>query len=155
MESNQTNIETTIFSFSELVDLTSRLGAIINEETNLLRQMKVSSIKDLQIEKHKIAALLEKQQRALKGNPAIRSALTEAEKETLRYIAGDFDAILQTYQRELFKAQQVNQIIIDRINDTVKQHVEKERTYNARGVKHNSGMELARNTPAIKFNQNI
>ena len=155
METNQTNMETTIFSFSELVDLTRRLGAIINEETNLLRQMKVSSIKDLQIEKHKIAALLENQQRALKGNPAARSALTEAEKETLRYIAGDFDAILQNYQRELFKAQQVNQLIIDRINDTVKQHVEKDRTYNARGTKHNTGMELARNTPAIKFNQNI
>jgi hypothetical protein len=151
----ESKTEALAFNFNELVELTRSLSNIITEETALLSQMKISAIRELQVTKHQIAAALEKQQRALKGNPEVRAALTEAEKETLRYIAGNFDATLQNYQRELFKAQQVNQIIIDKINDTMKQHVEKNRTYNATGMKHNTGMELARNTPAIKYNQNI
>ena len=145
----------TVYDFGKLVSLTKRLTEIVNAEAELLRKMKIDDLRAFQAEKNDIALELEKQQHCIKGSAEIRASLTEEQRYTLKHIALEFDSALQLYQRELFKAQSVNKMIIDKITDVVREQVEKNRTYNSYGSTRLSGTELARNTPALKINQQI
>ncbi len=147
--------ENVTFDFPLLVDLTRQLTDIVRQETALLRAMKISDLREFQSAKHNISSALEKQQDLIKGNAEIRDSLSPDQKSTLRMAAGEFDEALQQYQRELLKAQSVNQLVMEKIMEAMKEHVEKNQPYNGSGNRNLSGTELARNTPAMKFNQQI
>ncbi len=143
------------FSLDILIVLSRKLTALIVKETNFLRQMKISEIGKLQDEKHMVATILERQQRFLKSDPSIRTNLSADDKTILRQVATEFDAAIHDYQQQLFKAQKVNSMIIEKMVDIVKDHVTKNRSYNNKGTKVANGTELAQNTPAIKYNAQV
>lgn len=141
------------FDFELLVSLTSKLTALIAEETQCLKLMKISGIAALQAEKNIVAGELEKQQRALRSSPDNRASLSDEQKATLKAAAIEFDGAIQSYQAELYKAKKVNELIIGKMLEIVNEHVMKNRPYGSSGAKTMSGMELAKNTPAMKFNE--
>ena len=123
MSQANNNLANDKFDLEQLVTLTKELTAVITEETEFLKLMQISSIADLQIKKHAIAAELEKQQRALKENPEIKASLSDETKLELKTLALEFDAALQTYQKQLFKAKKINQMIIAKMMELVNDHV--------------------------------
>lgn len=143
------------FSLTELLVLTRRLTQLVIEEASLLKQMKVSEVASIQIEKNAVATVLEKQQKLLRENAELRASLTDSDKAALKEVAVEFDSAIQNYQRELFKARKVNELVIGKMVDALQEHVNKNRAYNKNGNKSMDGTELANNTPAIKFNAQV
>ncbi len=140
------------FNFELLVALTGKLTALIVKEAESLKQMRISEITALQQEKNTIAGNLERQQLALRNDPEIRNNLTDEQKTQLKQVAVEFDEAIQTYQTELYKAKKVNEMVIGKMVEIVKDHIMKNRSYSANGTKNMSGTELAKNTPALKYN---
>lgn len=143
------------FSLNVLVALTRKLTELVTRESDLLKQMKVSEIALLQKEKNEVAGLLEKQQNYLKSDASTRDNLSHSDRALLKKVAVEFDESIKVYQQELFKAQKINELVIGKMVDVLKDHVLKNRSYNRRGTKISSGMELAMNTPALKFNSQV
>lgn len=140
------------FNFALLVELTTKLTGLINQETESLKVMRISEIAAIQDEKNSVASSLEKQQAALRSDPAVRNSLTEEQKAELKASAVKFDEAIQSYQQELFKARKVNELVINKMVEIVKEHVVKNRSYGRNGSQNISGTELAKNTPALKYN---
>ena len=140
------------FNIELLTALTSKLTGLMNKETQAMKLMRISEIALLQQEKNEIAAALEKQQFALRSNQENRADLTEEQKTLLKQAAVEFDTAIQSYQEELYKAKKVNEMVINKIVEIVKDHIMKNRSYGANGAKSLSGTELAQNTPALKYN---
>ena len=140
------------FNFELLVSLTGKLTSLINKESASLKIMKISEIAGVQAEKNAVAAELEQQQSFLRENLEVRASLTIEQKTILKQAAIEFDAAIQTYQEELFKAKKVNEMIIGKMVEIVKDHVIKNRSYGRNGSQDLSGTELAKNTPALKYN---
>jgi hypothetical protein len=143
------------FDAKYLGSLTQELADILRQETLILKTMRITEIKPLLIRKQEIALAMEKQRELLHSAPELIAELTNPEKENLRVVAADYDNAVQDYQVELFKAQRVNALIIQNLAEQVRSHVQQNRGYNRAGVQNLSGTELARNTPAIKFNEKI
>ena len=143
------------FDAKYLGTLTQELAAILRQESVILKTMRISEIKDILTRKQEIALEMEKQRALLHDSPELITALSEEEKNNLRAIAADYDAAMQEYQIELYKAQRVNALIIHKLAEYVRDHVQQNRAYTRAGTQNLSGMELARNTPAIKFNEKI
>jgi hypothetical protein len=136
-------------------DLTRELTQILIKETEMLKNLQIQDIKPLLNRKQAISLELEKQRALLLGNTELLKSVSADEKEYLRSIASDYDLAMVTYQEQLFKTQKVNSMLIHQIAEYIKDHVQHNRAYTNRGSKEISGMELARNTPAIKFNEQI
>lgn len=143
------------FDAKYLGNLTQELSAILKQEAAILRTMRVADIKPLLSRKQEIALEMEKQRAILHSCPEMINELNTEEKDWLRAIAAEYDAIMQEYQIELFKAQRVNALIIQNLAEQVRDHVQVNRGYNRAGTQNLSGTELAKNTPAIKFNEQI
>ena len=143
---------TRTFDLTTLLDLTNKLTALVTSETEFLKQMKVSEVAKLQLEKNNVAAALEKQQSALREDVAAKDALTVEQKAELKAAAQSFDTAITKYQEALFKARKVNELVIGKMVELVKDHVMKDRAYSRNGSRMLVGKELAKNTPAIKFN---
>jgi hypothetical protein len=143
------------FNPEYLGSLTSELAGILRQETEILKTMRIADIKPLLARKQEIALEMEKQRELLHLNPELISSVTAEQKYNLKKIASDYDMAMQDYQVELFKAQRVNAAIIHKLAEYVRDHVQQSRGYNKSGTKNMSGMELAKNTPAIKYNESI
>jgi hypothetical protein len=144
-----------IFDANTMAALTKELISIILQETALLRSFKIAEIKPLLTRKQEIALMLEKQKEHLAANPSLAKTLTPEQHQNLQALAAEYDSAVQEYQEQLFKAQRINGLLIKKITDTVTEHVTQNRGYNRNGTQTLYGTELARNTPAIKFNENI
>ena len=120
-----------------------------------LRQFKIADIKPLLARKQEIALLLEKQKQYLAQHPQLTKNLTAEQRQLLKNAAAEYDSAIQDYQDNLFKAQKINSILIEKITETVSEHVVQNRAYNKHGTQNLYGTELARNTPAIKYNEKI
>lgn len=143
------------FDATIMGSLTCELAAILREETVILKEMRIADVKDLLVRKQELAMAIEKQRDLLIENPALIAGITAEERQSLRDIAADYDIAMVGYQKELFKAQRVNAAIIEKMAEYVRDHVQQKRGYNKSGSQNLSGTELARNTPAIKFNESI
>jgi len=135
--------------------LTLELAGILRKETEVLKTMNIADIKPLLQRKQEIAYEMEKQRAMLAENSALMNNVTDEQKSRLRNIAADYDLAMQEYQQALFKAQRVNAEIISRLADLVREQVQQSRGYGKNGAHYSNGTELARNTPAIKFNEQI
>ncbi len=143
------------FDHQYLGRLTQELTAILKRETDILKTMRIADIKPILARKQEIALEMEKQRGLLHDAPELITALTDTEKDNLRALAAEYDEAVQEYQIELFKAQRVNALILQNLAEHVRDHVQQNRGYGRNGTQNMSGIELARNTPAIKFNENI
>ena len=143
------------FNANLLGAMTEELAAILRHETQILKEMNISEIKPLLVRKQEIAYEMEKQRNFLTANPELVNTITSEDKLRLRHIAADYDEAMQEYQVELFKAQRVNAAIIHKLAEFVRDEVQQSRGYNKRGTQNLNGTELARNTPAIKYNESI
>lgn len=143
------------FDVNYMGSLTEELAGILRQETVILKTMNVGEIKPLLLRKQEIAYEMEKQRELLALNPSLMQLVSEEQKTRLRNIAADYDLAMQEYQLALFKAQRINAEIITRLADLVREQVQETRGYNKHGAHYSNGTELARNTPAIKFNEQI
>ena len=143
------------FDVKIMESLTRELAEILRRETIILREMRIIDIKPLLLRKQEIALEMEKQREMMASDPTLLAGLSDADKQSLHETAVDYDLAIQEYQRELFKAQRVNAAIIHKMAEYVRSHVQQNRGYNRSGTQNLSGIELARNTPAIKFNEKI
>ena len=145
----------TNFDTIYLGNLTAELTSILRHETVILKEMRIIDIKPLLERKQEIALEMEKQREMLHSAPELVLEITAEEKQYLSTIAADYDDAMTKYQKELLKAQRVNKAIISKITEYVREHVQSSRGYNKRGTRNLCNAELTKNTPAIKFNEQI
>ena len=143
------------FNINIVMAATRKLIELIQVETELLKAMKIADLKPIQDRKHELASILEKQQNILATNVEVRNNLTDSDKTLIKIVSQDLDNVIMDYQSELYKASKVNEFVIQKVAEVVREHVENKRSYNNMGSRALNGIELARNTPSIKFNEQI
>lgn len=147
------------FDYYELTSTLHSLIELLSTELELLDQMKIQDLKPMQVKKQQLAFTFEQQQQALRANPQIKARLSADQTQDLRKLAQDYEALMNIYQEQLFKTQQVNEATIEMIAKLVKEHSQRNngygRTGSRRGVAHMNNTAYASSSPALKFNQQI
>lgn len=142
-----------IFDFYEFSDAVTSMTELLDQEAELLAQMKIKEVGSMQAKKLELADRIAAQQKVLQADPYTCKRLSNQQIDQLRQFATAFENSMRSYELELRKTSSVNQILVKMIVDSVREQVRSQTTYG------NFQMADARAQneymPAIKFNEKI
>lgn len=98
---------------SEIVDVATRLGRILAQESHFLSVMDFTSVAKLQEEKNKLISALEIQKKILKLDPGIKKGFTEEEIKEFQNVSAMFDTILHENHHQLMRVRAVNLRVVN------------------------------------------
>lgn len=104
-----------------LIDLTSRLTSIINQEVSLLRAMRSSDIGPLQDEKTKLAMAYAGAFQAVRKTPSVVKDADASVREALKQATAALKVALDENMLAVHAAKDVNERLIRAISDAVSQ----------------------------------
>src|SRR5438132_1567245 len=99
----------------EIMRLTKHLTQLLQAETNLLKQMKVNTLKDLQAEKLALTEKLETHKKLLKTNSTLLEEYTQEERKKFTETVEEFEKALKENYSELTKVNKIHKRIVDSI----------------------------------------
>lgn len=132
--------------------LVARLTALLQEETTMLRNMKIADIEKLQAEKSEIADALQSAQRHLSLQPGILKKLPEQEKKKFESLSMAMAQAIADNYKELTVAREVNKKIVELIARAVTHNCKKINGYNNNGLNKNSVFSNQLSVPAVSCN---
>lgn len=142
MSDNPLHLET-------LVNATSRLINLMNQEVALLRQMRVGEIAGLQKEKQELTKLYEDSLAVLSGEPGVLEAVEPALRQELAELAKLFDAAVIENTRALSAVKDSHDRLLQTIVDLVSENRSKQKAYTAEGALDNQ--RGGRNAPTLSL----
>lgn len=147
------NKNTTI-SLPELVSDIKQLGLLLAMETDYLRDMQVENVKAIQDEKLRLVRKLELQKKLIAYNPGVLIDRTAQGVEELKQAQNLLNGLMAENMRELYKAREVNRLVVDAIVETVEEHLQHNHGYNARGFS-DSATGRTQDMPALTLSEMI
>lgn len=121
-------------TLSEIIDVASRLGRILAQETHLLNTMNMKEVAKLQEEKGKLVSALEIQKKILKLDPAIKNGFLPEEIREFENISLMFDEILKENYRQLLRVKEVNRKVVEVIAKAVAESTPSAAGYGPTGI---------------------
>lgn len=117
-----------------LIDLTSRLTSIINQEIGLLRAMRTTEIGPLQEEKARLATAYADAFQAVRKRPAVVKDADPGSREALKQATAALRVALDENVLAVHAAKDVNERLIRAISDAVAQTKDTAPVYTATGA---------------------
>tara|TARA_R110002072_G_scaffold727_10_gene5322 strand:+ start:10984 stop:11475 length:492 start_codon:yes stop_codon:yes gene_type:complete len=117
----------------ELLQITSRLIKVLEDEIGLLRSMKPTDVQDLQQEKIVLAAAYQAAMEDLHNNPTWLTQLPPQQRRELRQISEQFQKVLNENARALRAARDVTEGLLQHIMQEVKSNNSNPTAYSAQG----------------------
>ncbi|MCB2082252.1 MAG: hypothetical protein H6908_01440 [Hyphomicrobiales bacterium] len=147
------NKNTTI-SLPELVEDIKRLGLLLAMETDYLRALDYGNLKALQDEKLKLVYTLEIKKKVIAHNPGVLVDQTPAGLVQLKEVQRILEDIMLENERELYKAREVNRLVVEAIVDVVEEHLDSMRGYQGSRFKV-QGAHTRKDMPSLTFNESV
>lgn len=117
----------------EVVEATAQLINILSQETEWLRQGKISSIGEVQAVKHECITLLETYHLFLHRHPTHIRTLDHDLLAQLKELGMVLAEVMEENHRELLKAKELNMYVIDFIASAAKEQLLEKSGYNRYG----------------------
>jgi len=141
-------------SIDALIEIASKLIALLGRETALLRQMKIREIGALQDEKLTLSRAYEARVRALNKHGDAVDGVEQAIRDELRATVNRFQSAAEANSIVVRAAQTVNQRLMQAIVDAVNELRGRAETYGADG--HRLGADLRpREGVALSFDERL
>lgn len=119
--------------FPELLQITSRLIKVLENEIGLLRSMKPADVQDLQQDKIVLAAAYQAAMQDLQSNPTWVTQLPANQRNELRQVSEHFQKVLNENERALRAARDVTDGLLEHIMNEVKTKNSNPTAYSAQG----------------------
>jgi flagellar biosynthesis/type III secretory pathway chaperone len=137
-----------------LIDIASRLIAVLERETTLLREMKAGEIGALQPEKTRLIAAYEERSRGLNAHGEALGFLEEAVREELRETIARFNDSAKDNALALRAAHQANERLMQAIVEALNRQRDRSEGYGADGAR--TGVEPSLNDRvALTFDERL
>jgi hypothetical protein len=105
----------------ELLVVSARLTALLQEESQLLKRMQVGKIGPMQDEKLKLIAWLEAQQKMLMLKPQMKQVLQDNERFQLEEASAALSAAMNDNVHQLSIARAVNSKVVEAVMEALRQ----------------------------------
>ncbi len=117
----------------ELIQISSRLIAVLDREVELLRATPSTGIEALQEEKSALTAAYESQARSLAGHPELLEALQPVLRAELERVTGRFQSAVSANEVALRAARETTQRVLQAIADELDKNRRDKAGYSATG----------------------
>ncbi len=134
---------------ADISRLVTRLTTLLQEETSMLRNMKIGDIEKFQAEKNQIAEALNAAQRHIKMQPGIIKKLPAQQKKQFETISMAMAQAISDNYKELNVAREVNKKIVEIIAGAVTDYCKRTSGYNRNGVKNGSAFANHLSVPPV------
>lgn len=143
-------LDTKPFSMKELLSLTEELTALLEQESMLLKEGRISEVEPYREKKERLASALDMQKKRLNQNPEMLQKLGEQEKSLLERTVERFTVSAVENKKRIEAARAVNQRIFAMIGKAA-QRIHKHTPYTSLG----KTAAAPRHAVAMKFNERI
>lgn len=118
----------------EIIQLSGRLVAIMEQETALLEKMKVAEIAGGQVEKDRLARLFETKLRALAADKKVAAEVAPAIRAEFAQAMDKFRAAMRANERSLRAAKDANERVVKAIVEAAQAQTAPSHAYSAAGT---------------------
>jgi hypothetical protein len=118
---------------TDMLSVTKRLTAIIKEELEMMKEMKITELHKFQDEKLKLTSVMESYKSILSNNPGIVRSIPKNIMDELRKVSDEFEAIVAAEGHQIIKVKKVHALIMDAIKKVLEDREKKNANYNQYG----------------------
>ncbi len=146
-------------SFSEMILDMNSLKILLEKETMYLKKMEIEDVKNMHDEKNRLIRKLEIQKTLIKRDPSLLKGWNENGIIALKSLSDSLSNIMVENYREVMKAKEVNQWVLEAIVNSVSKYEAKSGGYGINGMGNSGVLGNARNkhcsATSIALNQTI
>ena len=140
---------------NDLIQVSSRLIAVLEREVDLLRAAKPGEIEKLQQEKSTLTAAYESQARSLASQPALLEALQPVLRSELERVAERFQSAVTANENALRAARDTTQRVLQAIADEIAKNQREKAGYSAQGYAASSSQRTSGQAVSIALDERI
>ncbi len=140
---------------NDLIQLSSRLIAVLEREVELLRAAKPSEIEKLQQEKSKLTAAYESQAKSLSSQPDLLEALQPVLRSELKRVTDRFQSAVAANEVALRAARETTQRVLQAITDEIGKNRSENAGYSARGYAASSSQKTSGQPLSISLDERL
>ncbi len=139
----------------DLIQVTSRLIAVLDREVELLRTMPSNGIEALQEEKSALTAAYESQARSLSGHPELLEALQPVLRAELERVTARFQSAVSVNEAALRAARETTQRVLQAIADELDKNRRDSAGYSAQGYAASSSRRTSGQPLSIALDKRL
>ena len=140
---------------NDLIQVTSRLIAVLEREVELLRATPSTGLEALQEEKSALTTAYESQARSLSGHPELLEALQPVLRAELRRVTGRFQSVVSANEAALRAARETTQRVLQAIADELDKNRCNQAGYSAQGRAAPSSRNTSRPPLSIALDERL
>ena len=140
---------------NDLIQLSSRLIAVLEREVELLRAAKPSEIEKLQQEKSNLTAAYESQAKSLSSQPELLEALRPVLRSELKRVTDRFQSAVAANEVALRAARETTQRVLQAITDEIGKNQNENAGYSARGYAASSSQKTSGQPLSISLDERL
>jgi hypothetical protein len=118
---------------SDFIGVIARLAQVLAEEADALDKLQIRKVGEMQEEKLRLTALLEKCKKYYDRFPGELDTVSAADKEDFQAVVAVFNQVLKQNNLRLMVARELNRKMVEAIRDAVKE-ASTNRLYNGKGA---------------------
>jgi len=128
------NTQTSTINFDDVIIVIKRLTELLNQEIQMIKEMKLAQIHTLQDEKIKLLTLMENFKEVISESPEILDSIDKSTKDKLIAVNENFENLVNEDGEQLIKARKVHGIIMESIRKVLDDQRKQTMGYNGQGV---------------------
>ncbi len=140
---------------NDLIQVSSRLIAVLEREVKLLRAVPSTALAEVQEEKLVLTAAYESQARSLAGHPDLLEALQPVLRAELQRVTSRFQSAVSDNEVALRAARETTQRVLQAIADELDKDRCDQASYSAQGRAASSSRSTSRPPLSIAFDQRL
>ncbi len=140
---------------NDLLQVTSRLIAVLEREVKLLRAVPSTEFEELQAEKSALTTAYESQARSLSGHPELLEALQPVLRAELKRVTGRFQSAVAANEVALRAARETTQRVLQAIADELDKNRCDKAGYSAQGCAPSSSRRTSGPPLSITLDQRL
>ena len=140
---------------NDLLQVTSRLIAVLEREVELLRAVPSTEFEALQEEKSALTAAYESQARSLTGHPQLLEALQPVLRAELKRVTSRFQSAVAANEMALRAARETTQRVLQAIADELDKNRHDNAGYSAQGCAASSSRRTSGSPLSITLDQRL
>ncbi len=140
---------------NDLLQVTSRLIAVLEREVELLRAVPSTELEALQEEKSALTTAYESQARSLSGHPELLEALQPVLRAELRRVTSRFQSAVSDNEVALRAARETTQRVLQAIADELDKNRHDNAGYSAQGYAASSSRKTSAQPLSIAFDERL
>ena len=140
---------------NDLIQVTSRLIAVLEREVELLRAVPSTALAELQEEKSVLTAAYESQARSLTGHPELLEALQPVLRAELRRVTSRFQSAVSDNEVALRAARETTQRVLQAIANEIDKNRHENAGYSAQGCSASSSRKTSTQPLSIALDERL